>query len=214
MYAEMTRVLAAIHSVDIDAVGLADYGKPGNYFQRQFDRWAPQYKANELDPIAEMDQLIEWLETHLPEDDGKVSLVHGDFRLDNLMFSKDDQRIIATLDWELSTLGHPYADLAYQCMNLRLPTTQAKNTMSGLMGIDPTALGIPTEAEYIADYCQRMGIEKIENWNFYLCFSFFRLAAICQGGAKRAATGNASSKGANKVGALVQPLAQMALSVI
>jgi aminoglycoside phosphotransferase (APT) family kinase protein len=214
MYAEMTRVLAAIHSVDIDAVGLADYGKPGNYFQRQFDRWAPQYKANELDPIAEMDQLIEWLETHLPEDDGKVSLVHGDFRLDNLMFSKDDQRIIATLDWELSTLGHPYADLAYQCMNLRLPTTQAKNTMSGLMGIDPTALGIPTEAEYIADYCQRMGIEKIENWNFYLCFSFFRLAAICQGVAKRAATGNASSKGANKVGALVQPLAQMALSVI
>lgn len=214
MYDEMNRVLAALHSVDVDAVGLSDYGKPGNYFERQLTRWTSQYKASELEPIEEMDQLIAWLEKHLPEDDGKVSLSHGDYRLDNVMFDKNNDKIIAVLDWELSTLGHPYADLAYQCMQLRLPASDAKNTMSGLMGVDPSTLGIPTEEEYVAAYCKRMGIEKIDNWSFYLCFSFFRLGAIAQGVAKRAADGNASNKAAGKVGAMVKPLAQLALHII
>jgi aminoglycoside phosphotransferase (APT) family kinase protein len=207
MYDEMSRVLAAIHSVDLDAVGLADYGRPGNYFQRQYDRWSAQYKASELKPIPEMDQVIEWLGNNIPEDDGKVSLVHGDYRLDNLMFSPDNDRVIAVLDWELSTLGHPYADLAYQCMGMRLPSGNGPGASSGLLGVDIQALGIPSEQDYIASYCQRMGIEKLENWNFYLAFSFFRLAAIAQGVAKRAADGNASSKAAGGVAAMVQPLA-------
>ncbi len=214
MYDEMNRVLVAMHSIDIEAAGLSDYGKPGNYFERQFNRWSTQYKAAELESIPAMDTIIAWLGKNLPADDGKVSLAHGDYRLDNLMFSKDTHKIVAVLDWELSTLGHPYADLAYQCMQLRLPASQLKNTMSGLGGEDPTALGIPTEEEYIAQYCQRMGIDKIDNWSFYLCFSFFRLAAICQGVAKRAADGNASSKGANQIGAMVKPLATMALDII
>lgn len=214
MYDEMNRVLAALHSVDLEATGLSDYGKPGNYFERQFGRWSSQYKASELQPITEMDQLIEWLEANLPPDDGKVSLTHGDYRLDNVMFSQDNSKIIAVLDWELSTLGHPYSDLAYQCMQLRLPTSNEKNTMSGLLGVNPTELGIPTEEEYVAAYCKRMGIDKIDNWSFYLAFSFFRLAAICQGVAKRAADGNASNKAAARVGGMVQPLAQTALDII
>ena len=211
---EMSRVLAAIHSVDLDAVGLADYGRPGNYFQRQYDRWSAQYKASELKPIPEMNQVIEWLGNNIPEDDGKVSLVHGDYRLDNLMFSPDNDRVIAVLDWELSTLGHPYADLAYQCMGMRLPSGNGPGASSGLFGVDIQALGIPSEQDYIDSYCQRMGIEKLENWNFYLAFSFFRLAAIAQGVAKRAADGNASSKAAGGVAAMVQPLAANALTII
>ena len=214
MYDEMSRVLAAIHSVDLDAVGLADYGRPGNYFQRQYDRWSAQYKASELKPIPEMNQVIEWLGNNIPEDDGKVSLVHGDYRLDNLMFSPDNDRVIAVLDWELSTLGHPYADLAYQCMGMRLPSGNGPGASSGLLGVDIQALGIPSEQDYIDSYCQRMGIEKLENWNFYLAFSFFRLAAIAQGVAKRAADGNASSKAAGGVAAMVQPLAANALTII
>jgi len=214
MYDEMSRVLAAIHSVDLDAVGLADYGRPGNYFQRQYDRWSAQYKASELKPIPEMNQVIEWLGNNIPEDDGKVSLVHGDYRLDNLMFSPDNDRVIAVLDWELSTLGHPYADLAYQCMGMRLPSGNGPGASSGLFGVDIQALGIPSEQDYIASYCQRMGIEKLENWNFYLAFSFVRLAAIAQGVAKRAADGNASSKAAGGVAAMVQPLAANALTII
>lgn len=214
MYDEMNRVLAALHSVDIDAVGLADYGKPGNYFERQLGRWSSQYQASELQAIPAMDQLIRWLDNNLPPDDGKVALTHGDYRLDNVMFAKDNRRIIAVLDWELSTLGHPYSDLAYQCMQLRLPTNNEKNTMSGLLGVNPAELGIPTEEEYVTAYCRRMGIAKIDNWSFYLAFSFFRLAAICQGVAKRAADGNASNKAADRVGAMVQPLAEMALNIV
>ena len=164
--------------------------------------------------IPEMDQLIDWLSDNIPEDDGKVSLVHGDYRLDNLMFSKDDNQIIAVLDWELSTLGHPYADLAYQCMGLRLPVRDIKNVMSGLGGLDAQALGIPTEEEYVASYCRRMGIDKIDHWSFYLAFSCFRLAAITQGVAKRGADGNASSQAALGYGAMVQPLAVMGLESI
>ena len=124
MYSEMNRVLAAIHSVDLEAVGLENYGKPGNYFQRQYDRWVAQYRASELQPIPEMNRLIQWLGEMLPADDGRVSLVHGDYRLDNMIFAPDNQRVIAVLDWELSTLGHPYADLAYQCMCMRQPASR------------------------------------------------------------------------------------------
>ena len=211
-YEQMNQVLAAIHSVDLDACGLSDYGKPGNYFERQLSRWTQQYRASELSKIPAMDQLIEWLETHMPEDDGKVSLVHGDYRLDNMIFAPERSEIIAVLDWELSTLGHPYADLAYQCMQLRMPS--AAGNMSGLAGLDREALGIPSEADYVAQYCERMGIQRIEHWAFYLAFSFFRLAAIAQGVAKRAHDGNASNKEAKKVGGFVAPLAMAALHVI
>ncbi|MFC6635168.1 phosphotransferase family protein [Microbulbifer taiwanensis] len=212
LYEEMNRVLAALHSIDPKAVGLTDYGKPGNYFERQFERWRGQYRASELNPIAAMDKLIDWLADALPEDDGRVALVHGDYRLDNIMFHPQESRAIALLDWELSTLGHPFADLAYQCMQLRMPA--GAGNISGLMGVDRGALGIPSEREYVARYCERMGIERIDHWPFHLAFSFFRLGAIVQGVAKRAQDGNASSKSAAKLGAFVEPLALMALDVI
>lgn len=212
MYNAMNKVLVALHSVDIKSCGLEDFGKPGNYFERQLGRWTKQYRLTELKKIAAMDELCLWLESHLPADDGRVCLVHGDFRLDNMMFAKDKPEVIAVLDWELSTLGHPFADLAYQCMGLRMP--QGMGSIDGLQGINRSKLGIPSEEEYVASYCQRMGIEKIDNWTFYLAFSFFRLAAIVQGVAKRASQGNASNKNANKVGAFVKPLAQMAMSII
>ncbi|MDN3638556.1 phosphotransferase [Simiduia curdlanivorans] len=214
MYYEMNRVLAALHDVDIDAAGLSDYGKPGNYFARQFERWSGQYIASELQPISAMNQLIEQLPQAMPAADGMVALAHGDYRLDNLMFSKDNSRIIAVLDWELSTLGHPYADLAYQCMQMRLPHSTDRTAMSGLMGVDRKALGIPSEAEYVARYCENRGISGIEHWEFYLAFSFFRLAAIAQGVAKRASQGNASNKKAAAVGAMVAPLAQFGLQCL
>ena len=212
MYDEMNRVMAAIHSVDLDAVGLTEYGRPGNYFERQYDRWSKQYRASELGVITEMDQLIDWLAQNRPEDDGRVSLVHGDYRLDNVMFAKDQPEIIAVLDWELSTLGHPYADLAYQCMGMRLPGGDDRQMTPGLGGLDLDKLGIPSEEDYVAGYCQRMGMDHISNWNFYMAFCFFRLAAICQGVAKRAVDGNASNPKAHTAGLMVQPLAAMGLS--
>lgn len=212
MYQQMNQVMASLHSVDVNEFGLADYGKPGNYFARQLNRWTKQYRMSETAKITEMDQLITWLESNQPQDDGKVSLVHGDYRLDNIMFHPTEPKIIAVLDWELSTLGHPFADIAYQCMQLRLPSDVGH--APGLGGVDRYSLGIPSEEEYVAQYCQRMGIESIPNWPFYLAFSFFRLAAIAQGVAKRALDGNASSPQAKKVGAMVQPLAQYATKLI
>ncbi|GAC34736.1 phosphotransferase family protein [Paraglaciecola polaris] len=212
MYQNMVNVLAALHKVNIEEVGLGDYGKPGNYFERQISRWTKQYRLSETHEIPEMDKLITWLENNIPEDDGQVSLVHGDYRMDNLMFAKDSADIIAVLDWELSTLGHPYADLAYQCMQLRLPDNVGKAT--GLGDVDRASLGIPSEEEYVAQYCKLVGIDNIPNWNFYLAFSFFRLGAIAQGVAKRAVDGNASNKQALQVGKLVQPLAQYALKIL
>jgi aminoglycoside phosphotransferase (APT) family kinase protein len=208
IYDEMNRVLAAMHSVDINEVGLSDFGKPGNYYQRQISRWSKQYLAAKTDDIPAMDGLMEWLENNIPEDDGRVGLAHGDFRLDNFIFHPSESKILAVVDWELSTLGHPFADLAYQCMQWYFPAT---SDMPGLMGLDRTALGIPTEEEYVAKYCERMGLTEIPNWNFYLAFSFFRLASICQGVKKRALDGNASNKKALKVGGLVIPLAEMGL---
>lgn len=211
IYDAMNKTLAAIHRINIDEVGLGDYGKPGNYFERQIARWIAQYRASELERIEEMDKLYDWLVQHLPADDGRVALVHGDYRLDNMMFAPNSSQILAVLDWELSTLGHPFADLAYQCMQLRLP--RGMGGVDGLANIDRASLGIPSEQEYVTRYCQRMNINNIDHWPFYLAFSFFRLAAIIQGVAKRAAQGNASNKNAIKLGSLVKPLAQMALDV-
>ncbi len=215
MYEQMAKTLASIHRVDIEAAGLADYGRPGNYFERQVGRWTKQYRASELVKIDAMDQLIAWLESNMPADDGQIALVHGDFRLDNLMFARDNSRVIAVLDWELSTLGHPYADLAYQCMAMRLPASeQQQKAPSGLAGLDLQTLGLPSEEEYVGKYCQHMGIDRIENWDFYLAFGFFRVAAISQGVAKRAVQGNASSASARDAGDMVGPLASMALDIV
>lgn len=212
MYDEMNRVMAALHNVDVNAVGLSDYGKPGNYFERQVQRWTKQYRAAETQHIQELEDLMEWLQANIPEDDGQVSLVHGDFRLDNLMFDPDEPEVIAVLDWELSTLGHPFADLAYQCMQLRLPSDLGH--APGLGGLDRTSLGIPDEQTYIAQYCQRRGIEPIDNWPFYLAFSFFRLAAIVQGVVKRSKLGNASNAKAASLEAMMKPLAMHAVALI
>ena len=211
IYAEMNRVLAALHSVDIEAVGLSDYGRPGNYYERQVGRWTKQYRATETEILADIETLIAWLPANMPVDDGKVGLAHGDFRLDNMMFHPSESRVLALVDWELSTLGHPYADLAYQCMQLRMHNT---GVMSGLGGVDRESLGIPSEEEYVAMYCEHMGIDEIPHWNFYLVFSFFRFASILQGVKKRALDGNASSDKAMKMGELVKPLAAMAVELI
>ncbi len=210
-YDQMNQVLAELHKVNVDAVGLSDYGKPGNYFERQIGRWSQQYRASETETLAAMDQLIDWLPANLPPDDGRVSIAHGDFRLDNMIFHPTEMRVIALVDWELSTLGHPLADLAYQCMQWRLPNG---GDMSGLAGIDRKALGIPSEEAYVARYCERSGLGGIDHWNFYLVFCFFRLAAILQGVKKRALDGNASSDKALKMGSLAGPLAEMATELL
>jgi len=212
MYEEINRVLAAIHSVDLKKHKLEDYGKPGNYFERQLSRWTKQYRLSETRTIPEMNQLIEWLEKNLPEDDGSVSIVHGDYRFDNVIFHPTEPRIIAVLDWELSTLGHPLADVSYQCMQLRLPPVFGK--AKGLLGVDRDSLGIPNEEEFVAFYSKLMGLKDIPNFAFYLAFSFFRLGAIVQGVLKRAEEGNASNKQALELNELMDPLANYALDVI
>jgi len=210
IYAQMNQVLAALHRVDIDAVGLSDFGKPGNYFARQVSRWSKQYKASETENLAEMEHLIAWLPANMPADDGRVALVHGDYRLDNMLFHRTGTQVLAVVDWELSTLGHPFADLAYQCMQLRM---SHDCVISGLDGIDREALGIPSEDDYVAAYCERLGIGGIPHWDFYLAFSFFRLAAILQGIKKRALDGTASSAQATSYGELVTPLAEKAAAI-
>ena len=178
IFDEMNRVIAALHSVDYVALGLGDYGKPGNYLERQVARWSRQYKAAETEKIEAMDQLIAWLPQHIPAGD-ETRIVHGDFRLDNVIFHAGEPRILAVLDWELSTLGHPLADFAYHCMTWRLSPGQFR----GLVGVDCAALGIPSEAEYVAAYCRRTGRAQIEpqEWEYYMAFNMFRLAGILQG---------------------------------
>ena len=206
IYDEGNRVLAAIHTVDIDAVGLSDFGRAGNYYARQVSRWTKQYRASETQRIGAMEKLIEWLPEHIPPEDGRVALIHGDYRLDNLIFSPDALEVVAVVDWELSTLGHPIADLAYLCMQRRMETGQA---IPGLHGLDLEALGIPSERDFLASYCRRMDLEDVEPWSFYLACSFFRLAAICQGVLKRALDGNASNERAAELGTMVEPLAAL-----
>jgi aminoglycoside phosphotransferase (APT) family kinase protein len=219
VYDEMNRVLAAIHNVDLDAAGLSDFGRPGDYFGRQIHRWRAQYQDSETDPIPEMNAMIEWLQEQRPEDDGQISLVHGDYRIDNLMFDRNSLRIIAVFDWELSTLGHPLADLAYQIMQRSMGRDWH---LRGLSGLDVDTLGIPTEEKYVAAYCERRGIGKgigkgidlLNDWKFAKIFAFFRFAAICQGVKKRALDGNAASPDGLKVGAMVKPLAKLGAELI
>jgi len=212
IYDAMNATLAALHGVDVAAVGLADFGRAGSYFERQLSRWSSQYRASETGTVRDMDALMAWLEARLPADDGLVSLVHGDYRLDNMMFARDRPEVVAVLDWELSTLGHPYADLAYQCMQWRLPHASG---FRGLDGVDRAAAGLPSEDAYVAQYCRRRGIGRIDNWTFYLAFSFFRLAAICQGVYKRALDGNASNpEKARSYGDAVTLLAKLAMERI
>jgi len=178
LYDEMNRVIAALHTVDIQAVGLGDYGKPGNYFQRQIDRWARQYRASQTRQIKTMERLIDWLPQHVPQEDHpQVSLVHGDFRIDNVIFHPSKPRILAVIDWELSTLGHPLADFAYHLMSWHLSPALFR----GLQGLDIAALGIPDEADYIHAYERRVGHSFAGNRDFYLAYNLFRLAAIMQG---------------------------------
>lgn len=211
-YDEMNRVIAALHTVDVDAVGLAAFGKPGNYFERQIGRWTKQYQASITEPIDAMDALITWLPAHIPasaHDASQVSVVHGDFRLDNLMFDAEQPRAIAVLDWELSTIGHPLADFSYHCMSWHIPPGRFR----GIGGQDLQALGIPDEASYVRRYCERTGRADpqavMADWNFYLAYNMFRLAGILQGIAKRVETGTASSDQARQAGAGARPLAEL-----
>ncbi len=218
IYDELNRVMAALHTVDVAAVGLTDYGRPGNYFERQIGRWSKQYLASVTEPIEEMDRLIAWLPANMPataRDSTQVAVVHGDYRLDNVVFHKTEPRIIAVLDWELSTLGHPLADFSYHCMAWHIPP----GTFRGIGGLDHVALGIPTEAEYVRRYCQRVAERSgravdaqalAADWNFYLAYNLFRLASITQGIAKRVVDGIASSAQARATGSSTRPLAQMA----
>jgi aminoglycoside phosphotransferase (APT) family kinase protein len=208
---QQLKVLAALHEVDVDAVGLGDYGPRENYYARQFSRWSEQYRTAETEHIASMEALMNWLETRIPETSGKPRLIHGDYRLDNLIYHPDQPRILALLDWELSTLGDPIADLAYLCMCMRLPQI---GTVKGLGGEDPAELGVPDEEEIIALYCAQRNLDEIENWSFCLAFSFFRIAAICQGVFKRAQDGNASDALAVERGNLTPELAGMAMMLI
>lgn len=212
VYDEMNRVIAALHSVDVEAAGLADFGRPGSYFSRQVSRWGRQYRDSETETISDMDRLIDWVDANTPEDDGRVALVHGDYRIDNLIFAPDAPKVIAVVDWELSTLGHPFSDIAYQCMQWRLPHD---GLFRGLVGLDRAAIGVPTEEAYVARYCERVGLSQIDDWTFCLAFSFFRLAAILQGVKKRALDGNASNpERALEMGTLVPELARMACALI
>ncbi|HKY94196.1 MAG TPA: phosphotransferase, partial [Kiloniellales bacterium] len=181
-------------------------------FARQLSRWSDQYRASETEKRPDMDRLIAWLEASLPADDGRVAIVHGDYRLDNMIFAAEAPRILAIIDWELSTLGHPFADLAYQCMQWRLPDA---GVFRGLGDLDRRAHGLPTEAEYVETYCRRSGVPAMPHWTFYLAFSFFRMAAILQGVLKRALDGNASNPERGlKMGEAVPLLVRMAAELI
>jgi aminoglycoside phosphotransferase (APT) family kinase protein len=213
IYDEMNRVVAALHKVKFAERGLADYGKPGNYFERQIGRWSKQYAASITQPIAEMDSLMQWLPANIPasaRDESMVSIVHGDFRLDNLLFHATEPRVLAVLDWELSTLGHPLADFSYHCMAWHIPP----GAFRGIGGLDVESLGIPTESEYIRRYCERTGLTTPEalkaDWNFYMAYNLFRIAAILQGIAKRVEAGTASSAQAVSSAAGAPLLAKMA----
>ncbi len=213
IYDEMNRVIAALHCVNFTERGLASFGKPGNYFERQIGRWSKQYLASVTTPIPQMDQLMAWLPTHIPpmaRDESMVSVVHGDYRLDNLIFHPTEPRILAVLDWELSTLGHPLADFSYHCMAWHIPP----GAFRGIGGLDVRSLGIPTENEYIQRYCERTGLATPEqlktDWNFYMAYNLFRIAAILQGIAKRVEAGTASSAQAVSSGAGARPMAELA----
>jgi len=210
IFDEMNRVIAALHNVDPVAVGLGDYGKPGNYIERQVARWTKQYRAAETEKIDAVDNLIDWLPQHIPAGD-ETRIVHGDYRLDNMIFHPTEPRVLAVLDWELSTLGHPLVDFAYHCMTWRMPA----NASRGLGGIDIAKLGIPSESDYVKRYLDRTGrgtsaTVTPDQWSYYLVFNMFRLVGILQGITKRALQGNASSPEALAAGKRARPLAEQA----
>jgi aminoglycoside phosphotransferase (APT) family kinase protein len=205
IYAEMNRVIAALHKVDYRAIGLEDFGKPGNYFARQIGRWSKQYKASETEHIDAMDRLIEWLPAHIPEDDGATAIVHGDYRLDNLIFHPTEPRILAILDWELSTIGHPLADFSYHLMSWHI----APSGFRGIAGLDLAALGIPSQPEYVAMYCTATGRPGIADVDFYLAYNMFRIAGILQGIMKRVVDGTAASAQAAAAGARARMMAEL-----
>jgi aminoglycoside phosphotransferase (APT) family kinase protein len=209
VYDGMNDALARLHRVDPAQVGLADYGKPGNYFARQIARWSKQYRASETRPIEAMHSLMEWLPAHVPPGD-EVAIVHGDYRLDNMVFHPREPRVVALLDWELSTLGHPMADLSYNAMQWRLATATGR----GLAGMNLESLGIPSEADYVAAYCRRTGRGRIEDWDFCLAYNMFRLAAILQGIAGRVAEGTAASAHAVETAAMARPIAEQAWALV
>jgi len=204
IYGEMNRVIALLHRVDYGAAGLADYGRPGDYLARQVGRWSKQYRASETARIEAMDRLIAWLPQNIPAGD-ETAVVHGDYRMDNLVFHPREPRVLAVLDWELSTLGHPLADFSYHCLAWHIPPGQFR----GIAGLDLAALGIPSEAQYIAAYCERTGRAGIGHWDFYLAYNLFRIAAILQGVMKRALEGTASSEQALDAGKRAGPLAEL-----
>ena len=202
----MNETLSSIHQVDWKALGLEDYGKPGNYMARQVGRWTKQYQAAKTEEIESMDNLGHWLMEQMPSDDC-TTIVHGDFRLENLIIHSTEPRVIAVLDWELSTLGHPLADLAYNCMGYHIPSVGSLR--AGYGGKSLSELGIPEEKAYVAAYCRRTGINEIPNWVFFVAFSMFRLAAIVQGVYKRGLDGIASSDNARTYGDQVRFLADL-----
>lgn len=212
IYDEMNRVIAALHRVDVAAAGLSGYGKPGNYFERQIARWSRQYVASITEPIEAMDRLMEWLPNHMPasaRDESQVAVVHGDYRLDNMVFHPTEPRVLAVLDWELSTIGHPLADFSYHCMSWHIP----HGTFRGIGGLDLAALGIPDEKAYVQRYCERTGRASADavmaDWNFYMAYNLFRMAGILQGIAKRVVDGTAASAQARQSAAGARPLAEM-----
>ncbi len=205
-YDDMNRVIAALHQVDYEAVGLGDYGKPGNFFARQIHRWSRQYREDEAaGRIPAMDRLCEWLPDNIPEGD-ETTIVHGDYRCDNLVFHPTEPRVIAVLDWELSTLGHPLADFTYHLMKYYTPS----GLPAGMAGADTAALGLPSADEYVAAYCRRTGRDGIEHLDFYLAFNLWRLAAIIHGVKGRMLRGNASSDHARQLVSRLDALADAA----
>ena len=209
---DMNRVLAALHDVNIDEIGLADYGPPGHYLERQVSRWSKQYRASETKPLPAMNRLIDIITERMPVDDGQRTLVHGDYRIDNMIFERDGIRCLAVLDWELSTIGHPYADLASVIMQWQLPVGRKGR---GLMGVDRADLGLPTDDAFIMQYCERRGLDGIDNFGYYVGFCFFRMAAIIQGVLKRALDGNASNpEQAKELGAYVPVFAEHGLKAL
>jgi len=212
IYDAMNRVIAALHKLDVQALGLADFGRPGNYFERQIARWTKQYQASITGTNEAMERLIEWLPAHMPasaRDEAMVSVVHGDYRLDNLIFHPTEPRVLAVLDWELSTIGHPLADFSYHCMSWHIPP----GSFRGIGGLDLAALGIPLEDDYVRRYCERSGrgtpASLKADWNFYLAYNLFRIAAIVQGIAKRVEAGTAASEQARQSAASARPLAEL-----
>lgn len=206
---EMNRVLAAIHNVDLAKVGLSDYGPEGNYYRRQIDRWTKQYRASETETVPAMEDLITWLDANIPADDGQRTLVHGDYRIDNMLFHKDKPQVSAVLDWELSTTGHPYADLAAVIMQWMMPPGAEGR---GLAGVNRADQGLMSDEDFIAAYCARRNLPGVDKFGFYLAFTFFRMAGIIQGVYKRALDGNASNpERARALGAYVPTFARHGL---